>query len=188
MSPIPTGFVKCHGQVKLTNKTMNNHEYAMWIEPQRMHLCALVCLVNLPVTVFFSDTAMGVKMDALHNSESDYVKAVFLVKDSMAIRQRSPWLWSDTIYYRLPQGKKVEAAIETMHQFAYTVSWELSVLFNFPSPHCVRSGSCLTRLGCSIHEKWSEKASFNLSQTTDLNRVNLAPSLHIICMPTTSHW
>ena len=33
----------------------------------------------------FSDTAMGVDMNALHNGESDYVKAVYQVKEAIAV-------------------------------------------------------------------------------------------------------
>lgn len=61
-------------------------------------------------------------MDALHNNGSDYVKAVYLVKDAIAVRQRTPWFWPDIVYDNLPIGKKVNQGIATMHKYAYKVS------------------------------------------------------------------
>lgn len=64
---------------------------------------------------------MGVNMDALHNQDNEYVKAVYLVKDAMAVRQRTPWYWPDVVYNNLPQGQKVNEAIDLMHQYALKV-------------------------------------------------------------------
>ena len=69
----------------------------------------------------FSDTAMGVDMNALHNGESDYVKAVYQVKEAIAVRQRTPWLWPDFIYNALPVGREVKKNIKIMHDYAYKV-------------------------------------------------------------------
>ena len=69
-----------------------------------------------------ADTAMGVNMDALHHGHSDYVKAVYLVKAAIAVRQRTPWYWPDWIYDNLPVGREVNKGIDTMHSYAHKVS------------------------------------------------------------------
>ena len=71
---------------------------------------------------FFPDTSMGVKMDALHHEDSDYVKAVYLAKDGIYRRVRSPWYWPGFIFNNSPFGWSVNNAIKVMHQFAHKVS------------------------------------------------------------------
>lgn len=64
---------------------------------------------------------MGTNIDALHNEDSEYVKAVYVVKDALAIRQRSPWYWPNFIYNNIPIGRKVNKGIKLMHEFAMKV-------------------------------------------------------------------
>lgn len=68
-----------------------------------------------------TDTAMGINMNGLHHGDSEYVKAVYLVKDAIAVRQRTPWYWPDFIYHCLPIGRAVKEATALMHQYAYKV-------------------------------------------------------------------
>lgn len=70
---------------------------------------------------FFLDTAMGVDMNALNNGESDYVKAVYQVKETIAVRQRSPWLWPDLIFNATASGQLLKKNIKVMHDYAYKV-------------------------------------------------------------------
>jgi len=84
-----------------------------------------LCVPNILILIH-TDTAMGVNMDALHNGESEYVKAVYLVKDAIAVRQRTPWYWPDFLYnYFTPMGWAVRRSINLMHQFAYKVTIHL---------------------------------------------------------------
>ena len=69
----------------------------------------------------FVDTAMGVDMKALQNGTSDYVKAVYQVKEAVAVRQRTPWYWPPWIYSMLPVGREVNRNTKLMHDFAYKV-------------------------------------------------------------------
>lgn len=64
---------------------------------------------------------MGVDMKALHNGKSDYVQAVYQVKEAIAVRQRSPWLWPKWIYNMLPVGRAETKNTKLMHDFAYKV-------------------------------------------------------------------
>lgn len=73
------------------------------------------------------DTAMGVNMDALESGDSEYVKAVYLVKDAIAIRQRTLWYWPDFIYNRLAIGKACKKGIALMHQFTEKVYKDIIV-------------------------------------------------------------
>lgn len=73
--------------------------------------------------IHFTDTAMGVEMNALENGESDYVKAVYQVKEAIAIRQRTPWYWPYWLYNMLPVGRAVNKNIKLMHDYAYKVSF-----------------------------------------------------------------
>lgn len=61
-------------------------------------------------------------MDALDNGESEYVNAVYLVKEAIAVRQRTPWYWPEFLYDCLPVGRAVNHGINVMHQYAYKVS------------------------------------------------------------------
>lgn len=69
-----------------------------------------------------SETSMGVQMDALHNRESDYVKSVFLAKDTIFHRMRSPWLWNDWIFNLSSSGRKLNKAVELMQTYVLKVS------------------------------------------------------------------
>ena len=69
----------------------------------------------------FVDTAMGVDMKALQNGSSDYVEAVYQVKEAVAVRQRTPWYWPPWIYNMLPVGREVNRNTKLMHDFAYKV-------------------------------------------------------------------
>ncbi|XP_067928638.1 cytochrome P450 4V2-like [Watersipora subatra] len=105
--------------------TMNNHAATLKDKLQE-DACDKGSTDVFPIITLNSldmicDTAMGVDMGALHDGESDYVKAVYLVKEAVAVRQRTPWYWPDFIYNSLPVGRKVNKAIDTMHQYAYKV-------------------------------------------------------------------
>lgn len=64
---------------------------------------------------------MGVKIDALHDEDSEYVRAVHMAKQ-VEVRIRTPWYWSEFIFNNSSFGKKINKAINTMHTFALKVS------------------------------------------------------------------
>lgn len=51
------------------------------------------------------ETAMGKQINSQENSDTPYVKAVYRAEENAFLRQRSPWLWNDTIYGLTPLGK-----------------------------------------------------------------------------------
>ena len=64
---------------------------------------------------------MGVQLDALHHNDSEYVKAVFLTKQIVAWRQRTPWVFNSFIFENLPIGRALARSIKVLHQHAYKV-------------------------------------------------------------------
>ena len=66
-------------------------------------------------------TAMGVDMEALQDTSSDYVKALNTIKVAISQRPQTPLYAFDIIYNILPAGRKHNQAIQLVHQFAYKV-------------------------------------------------------------------
>ncbi|XP_048825781.1 cytochrome P450 4V2-like [Brienomyrus brachyistius] len=63
------------------------------------------------------ETAMGKKIDAQHNSDSEYVQSVYRMSDIITRRQRAPWLWPDFIYNLLGEGKEHTKRLKILHSF-----------------------------------------------------------------------
>ncbi|XP_038162073.1 cytochrome P450 4V2-like [Cyprinodon tularosa] len=72
------------------------------------------------------ETAMGRKIYAQSDSESEYVKCVYRMSDIVSLRQRTPWFWPDFIYYFFGEGKKHDKTLKTLHSFTYKVIKERS--------------------------------------------------------------
>ncbi|XP_061575056.1 cytochrome P450 4V2-like [Cololabis saira] len=70
------------------------------------------------------ETAMGRKVHAQSNSESEYVKCVYKMTDIIAGRQRKPWFWPDVLYYSLGEGKEHDKTLKVLHSFTYKVIHE----------------------------------------------------------------
>ncbi|XP_030047337.1 cytochrome P450 4V2 [Microcaecilia unicolor] len=77
--------------------------------------------VTLCALDIISETAMGKKIYAQSNSDSEYVQAVYNMSDIIHRRQRMPWLWADFIYFRLKSGKEHNRNIKILHMFTEKV-------------------------------------------------------------------
>ncbi|KAM3624068.1 uncharacterized protein V6R79_018603 [Siganus canaliculatus] len=72
------------------------------------------------------ETAMGKKVYAQSNSESEYVKSVYRMSDIISRRQRKPWLWSDFLYRYLNDGREHDRTLKVLHSFTSKVIRERS--------------------------------------------------------------
>ncbi|XP_074543073.1 cytochrome P450 4V8 [Halichoeres trimaculatus] len=67
------------------------------------------------------ETAMGKKVYAQSNSDSEYVKCVYKMSDIVSRRQRKPWFWSDFVYYYFGEGQEHNKILKVLHSFTYKV-------------------------------------------------------------------
>uniref|UniRef100_A0A3Q3VRL8 aromatase n=1 Tax=Mola mola TaxID=94237 RepID=A0A3Q3VRL8_MOLML len=67
------------------------------------------------------ETAMGRKIYAQNNSDSEYVKSVYKMSDIISRRQRTPWFWPDILYYYFGEGKEHDKTLKVLHSFTYKV-------------------------------------------------------------------
>ncbi|KAM4807534.1 cytochrome P450 4V2-like [Rhinophrynus dorsalis] len=63
------------------------------------------------------ETAMGTKIQAQSNSDSEYVQAIYEMSDIVHRRQKMPWLWPDFVYSRLNVGKQHDKNLKILHSF-----------------------------------------------------------------------
>ncbi|KAM3939828.1 cytochrome P450 4V2-like [Leptodactylus fuscus] len=63
------------------------------------------------------ETAMGRKIHAQSNSDSEYIKAIYEMGDFVQRRQKMPWLWSDYIFSYLKDGKRHDKNLKILHSF-----------------------------------------------------------------------
>ncbi|XP_078534213.1 cytochrome P450 4V2 isoform X1 [Lissotriton helveticus] len=68
-----------------------------------------------------SETAMGKKIHAQSNSDSEYVRAIYRMSDLLHRRQRLPWLWPDFLYSMLKEGREHDRHLKTLHAFTDSV-------------------------------------------------------------------
>nr|ARO89871.1 cytochrome P450 Cyp4v2 [Andrias davidianus] len=73
--------------------------------------------VTLCALDIISETAMGKKIHAQSNSDSDYIHAIYRMSDLIHRRQRLPWLWPDFVYSRLKEGKEHDGHLKILHGF-----------------------------------------------------------------------
>ncbi|XP_036407558.1 cytochrome P450 4V2-like [Megalops cyprinoides] len=67
------------------------------------------------------ETAMGKKIYAQSNSDSEYVRCVYKMSDIITRRQRTPWYWPDFIYYFIGEGKEHDRSLKILHSFTESV-------------------------------------------------------------------
>ncbi|XP_035280444.1 cytochrome P450 4V2 isoform X2 [Anguilla anguilla] len=67
------------------------------------------------------ETAMGKKIYAQNNSDSEYVQSVYKMSDIISRRQRTPWYWPDFIYYFLGEGREHNRRLKILHSFTESV-------------------------------------------------------------------
>ncbi|XP_061108404.1 cytochrome P450 4V2 isoform X2 [Conger conger] len=77
--------------------------------------------VTLCALDIICETAMGKKIYAQNNSDSEYVQSVYKMSDIVTRRQRTPWFWPDFIYYFLGEGKEHNRRLEILHSFTESV-------------------------------------------------------------------
>ncbi|XP_054636134.1 cytochrome P450 4V2 [Dunckerocampus dactyliophorus] len=77
--------------------------------------------VTLCALDIICETAMGRKIYAQSNCESEYVKSVYKMSDIISRRQRSPWFWPTFFYKYFGEGKVHDRTLKTLHSFTYEV-------------------------------------------------------------------
>ncbi|XP_041950691.1 cytochrome P450 4V2-like [Alosa sapidissima] len=78
-------------------------------------------LITLCALDIICETAMGEKIYAQNNSESEYVRSVYKMSDIVSRRQRAPWLWPDWVYNLLGEGKEHQHCLRILHTFTKNV-------------------------------------------------------------------
>ncbi|XP_061684889.1 cytochrome P450 4V2 [Syngnathoides biaculeatus] len=77
--------------------------------------------VTLCALDIICETAMGRKIYAQSNSESEYVQSVYKMSDIISRRQRSPWFWPEFTYKYFGEGKAHDSTLKMLHSFTYEV-------------------------------------------------------------------
>ncbi|XP_042248324.1 cytochrome P450 4V2 [Thunnus maccoyii] len=70
------------------------------------------------------ETAMGKKIYAQSNSDSEYVQSVYRMSDIISRRQRSPWFWPDFMYTFFGEAREHDKTLKILHSFTYKVTRE----------------------------------------------------------------
>uniref|UniRef100_A0A3Q1I386 Cytochrome P450 4V2 n=1 Tax=Anabas testudineus TaxID=64144 RepID=A0A3Q1I386_ANATE len=70
------------------------------------------------------ETAMGKKIYAQSNSDSEYVRSVYKMSDIVSRRQRTPWFWPDFVYNYFGEGRDHDKTLKILHSFTYKVIHE----------------------------------------------------------------
>ncbi|KAK9886188.1 hypothetical protein WA026_015700 [Henosepilachna vigintioctopunctata] len=68
-----------------------------------------------------SETAMGVKINAMKDADSEYVKAIYIVADIVLHRWFRPWLHPNLLFKLSPSGREQQRNIRIVHEFAEKV-------------------------------------------------------------------
>ncbi|XP_020931245.1 cytochrome P450 4V2 isoform X2 [Sus scrofa] len=63
------------------------------------------------------ETAMGKNIGAQSNDDSEYVRAVYRVSDSIHRRMKAPWLWFDFLYFMFKDGQEYRKSLKILHNF-----------------------------------------------------------------------
>ena len=67
------------------------------------------------------ETAMGVRINAQEEPDSDYAKAIHFLGEVMIIRALNPWYWYDFIFDRTQLGKKQAKNVQILHDFTMNI-------------------------------------------------------------------
>ncbi|CAG5928667.1 unnamed protein product, partial [Menidia menidia] len=82
--------------------------------------------VTLCALDIICETAMGKKIYAQSNSDSEYVKSVYRMSDIVSRRQRTPWFWPNFLYYNFGAGNEHDKTLKVLHSFTKKVINERS--------------------------------------------------------------
>ncbi|XP_029356961.1 cytochrome P450 4V8 [Echeneis naucrates] len=77
--------------------------------------------VTLCALDIICETAMGKKVNAQNNSDSEYIKSVYRMSDIISRRQRTPWFWPDFVYNYFGEGREHDRTLKILHSFTYKV-------------------------------------------------------------------
>ncbi|KAG8014664.1 Cytochrome P450 4V2 [Nibea albiflora] len=96
--------------------------------------------VTLCALDIICETAMGKKIYAQSNSESEYVKSVYKMSDIISRRQRTPWFWPGFVYNCFGEGREHDKILKILHSFTYNghdttaaaMNWVLHLLGSHP--------------------------------------------------------
>ncbi|XP_065110624.1 cytochrome P450 4V8 isoform X1 [Paramisgurnus dabryanus] len=77
------------------------------------------------------ETAMGKKIYAQSNYDSDYVRCVYRMSDIITRRQRMPWYWPDIVYKYFGEGREHNRSLKILHSFTESVIHERSDHLNY---------------------------------------------------------
>ncbi|XP_034043668.1 cytochrome P450 4V2-like [Thalassophryne amazonica] len=83
--------------------------------------CSHITLCALDI---ICETAMGKKVYAQSNSDSQYVQSVYKMSDIVSRRQRTPWFWPDFIYDWFGEGRDHDKTLKILHSFTKRVIQE----------------------------------------------------------------
>lgn len=64
---------------------------------------------------------MGVKINAQKDSESEYVKALYIIRASIMGRVPRPWLWLDVVYNLTTEGRHSNERLKIVKDFTLKV-------------------------------------------------------------------
>ncbi|TSN95707.1 Cytochrome P450 4V2 [Bagarius yarrelli] len=70
------------------------------------------------------ETAMGKKIYAQSNDDSEYVRSVYRMSDLISKRQRMPWYWPDFLFQFFGDGREHNHCLKILHSFTDSVICE----------------------------------------------------------------
>ncbi|XP_067106821.1 cytochrome P450 4V8 [Osmerus mordax] len=77
------------------------------------------------------ETAMGKKIYAQSNYDSEYVRCVYKMSDIISRRQRMPWYWPDFIYNYFGEGREHDKTLKVLHSFTSNVISDRAEYINY---------------------------------------------------------
>ncbi|XP_077460613.1 cytochrome P450 4V8 [Stigmatopora argus] len=77
--------------------------------------------VTLCALDIICETAMGRKVHAQSNSESEYVRSIYKMSDIISRRQRAPWFWPNLTYKYFGEANVHDSTLKTLHSFTMEV-------------------------------------------------------------------
>ncbi|KAK6324938.1 hypothetical protein J4Q44_G00042800 [Coregonus suidteri] len=80
--------------------------------------------VTLCALDIICETAMGKKIYAQSNYDSEYVQCVYKMSDIITRRQRMPWFWPDFFYNYFGEGWEHNRSLKVLHSFTSNVIYE----------------------------------------------------------------
>ncbi|XP_054984130.1 cytochrome P450 4V2-like [Sorex araneus] len=70
------------------------------------------------------ETAMGKKIGAQINDDSEYVRAVYRMSDLILQRMKRPYFWPDILFFMFTQGWEYKRTLKILHDFTNNVITE----------------------------------------------------------------